>query len=127
MYQLSLFCAAIFVLYPPLVLGYRFFRQKPNWLIICLSIALLGWACWKGYIYFHFEHLGAILDSQQNPSESLLDEWTKDGAQRVFAHYFGWAIATAYALPWYALFAVSRSLQAIRQRITNRQRQSGSG
>ena len=35
-------CATIFVLYPPLILGYRLYRQKPQWCIVILSI-LLFW------------------------------------------------------------------------------------
>ena len=111
--SLSITCAVIFVLYPPCILGYRFLKQKPQWWIILLSIVLLGWVCWLGAVLFHFQDLGEMVRSQENPSQELLDEWSSDGGPMVFALLFGWGIAAAYAALWipiYALVAMIRSL-----------------
>jgi hypothetical protein len=108
---LSQACAAIFVLYPPLILRHRFYRQKPQWWIVISSILLLGWAGWLGATFFHFEHLGTLIDSQENPPKELIDEWASDGGQMTFAVFLGWAIAAAYTLLCYAVFVLAKVTQ----------------
>ena len=79
-------------------------KCKPAWWVILLAIVFVGWAAWFGFVIFHFQHFGDLINSQENPSEKLLNEWASDGGPMVFALFFGLAFSAVYSSAWLAIY-----------------------
>ena len=100
-------CCALFAGLPPVLFGLRFFRGRPAWWKILIAIPLVGWVSWFGANAFYFEALGDRIDATDNPPAELVERWGNDGGPMVFALFFGWAFAAAYAVPWYLVYVAA--------------------
>jgi hypothetical protein len=113
--SLSGFVFAVFCVLPPVLLGVKVYskgRISPWPLFV--SFVLVGWVLWNLTISLHFEEL-ARLASTTGASDEIMDAAQNDGAARVFALYFGWAIAAFYfgacALVFFVCGSIYRRLQ----------------
>ena len=109
---MNLFGVVFFSLAPAL-LTTRFVWRKPPWWLIVLSILIVGWAAWFLMVLTHFDNLATQIESQNNPSEELIEEWGSDGGPMVFAALFGWAFSLIYAMPWLALYFVAKFIRRL--------------
>ena len=103
-----------FLLFPPLLLFIRFFRPRSlPWWAIFLAIVGGGWLLVNATVYFRFEHLADLVESDPNPSAQLLEDLSSDGAPRVFAMMFGWLYGIVYSVPFLVVFFVARMAQKL--------------
>lgn len=109
--------AAVFVCFAPLLLGIRFFWAKPPWWLIVALIAIVGWAAYLLAVLSHFEQLWDVINSTNNPDPELIEQAASDGGPMVFAAFFGWLIALAYAIPWLVLFLLAALLRRLGRRL----------
>lgn len=109
--------SAVFLCFPPLLLGIRFFLAKPPWWLIIVLIAFVGWAAYFLAVQSHFEQLWEMIGNSNNPDPELIEQASSDGAPMVFAAFFGWLIALAYSVAWWALFLLAVFLRHAGKRL----------
>lgn len=106
---LSGFCFLFFLLLAPVLLAFRFFRQRPAWWMIGPLIAVLGWLAWFGAYFFYQLHIGELIEQ----GAELPEGWDSDGAAGVFALFMGWLISLLYFLPWLAVFLLATLIRGL--------------
>lgn len=103
---------------PPLMLAVRFTRPgKMPWWLVLLVIAVGSWLLVNATVFFYYEHLGALIHSQENPPQELIDRWAADGAKRVFALFFGWLYGLLYSVPFLFMYLVAFWIRKKKQRV----------
>lgn len=96
----------------PSVLATRFVKSKimPWWLVF-LVITVGSWLLTNATVFFYYEHLGALMHSQENPPQELIDRWAADGAKRVFALFFGWLYGLLYSVPFLFIYLAAHFIR----------------
>ena len=107
------FFGAIFFLLAPVLLGIRFVWKRPPWWVIVALIVLVGWAAYFLFVISYFEYLWALMESQDNPDQDLVDRATADGGPMVVALFGGWLIALLYAIPWWLIYLIATWLRSL--------------
>lgn len=74
------------------------------WWLLHFAVIGIGWVLVNAAVYFHYEHLGILLQATSNPSQEMIDTANADGAPRVFALLFGWAYGILYLIPWLCVY-----------------------
>ena len=105
---------------PPLMLSVRFANTKraPWWLVL-LVIPVGSWLLVNGTVIFYYEHLGALIHSQDNPPQELVDRWAADGAKRVFALLFGWLYGLLYSVPYFLIYLAAYFIRRKKQGVAS--------
>lgn len=93
----------LFLLLPPALLAIRLARGRPEWWLMVVLIAVLGWLSWFGAFAFYQQHIAELIEQ----GAELPEGWDSDGAAGVFALYMGWLISLLYFLPWLALYLLA--------------------
>lgn len=92
---------------PPSILSLRFTKPKlMSWWLAILVISIGGWLLVNATIYFYYEHLSVLIETQDNPPLELVDKWAADGAKRVFGLLFGWLYSLLYSMPYILIYMV---------------------
>jgi hypothetical protein len=90
-----------FLIMPPVLLGFRFFRPlRFPWSRVLLLIALLGWTLFNGLVHFRSARWAdSVREAGYTPttedSQALLE-----GRSQRMALYLGWAYALGWSFPW---------------------------
>ena len=121
MYEaLYIFTLSGFFVLPPLALAVRFVKpgRLPWWLVL-LIIPVGSWLLVNATVYFYYEHLGDLIQSQEHPPEELVDRWAADGAKRVFALFFGWLYGIIYSVPYLFIYLMAYFVRRKTQSVAN--------
>ena len=107
-----------FFVLPPLVLSARFAKPgKLPWWLVLLIIPIGSWLLANATVYFYYDHLGDLIQSQEYPSEELVDRWAADGAKRVFALFFGWLYGIIYSVPYFFIYLTAYFIRRKKQSV----------
>lgn len=82
-----------------------------------MLIVFVGWAAYFLAVLSHFEQLWEVINSTDSPDSELIEQASSDGGPMVFAAFFGWLIALAYAIPWLLLFLLAALLRRLGGRL----------
>jgi hypothetical protein len=117
---LYIFTFAGFFVVSPLILSIRFAKpEEVPWWLVLLIIAIGSWLLVNTTVYFYYEHLGVLIQSQVNPPQELVDRWAADGAKRVFALFFGWLYGFIYSVPYFLVYLMAYFIRRKRQGVTS--------
>ncbi len=110
-YFLYIAALVAFLVFPVLLLYVKHkLGSRVRWWLIILAVPLLSWLCINAIVVFYYEYLGELIELDPSPSLALVDEWSADGAKRVFALFFGWLPGIIYAAPYFLIWAVIKRL-----------------
>lgn len=107
-----------FFVLSPLVLSARFAKPKklPWWLVL-LIIPIGSWLLVNAAVYFYYEHLGDLIQSQVYPPDELVHRWAADGAKRIFALFFGWMYGIIYSAPYFIIYLTAYLIRRRKQNV----------
>lgn len=117
---LSTLLLALFLAWPPLLLGLRLWKGKPNWWLIVLSIPVISWLCVNGLVWVTWSDLarqiGELEAAGKPVPEKLIEDAANDGAPKVFGLFFGWAYQLPFFLGWLLPYAIILGIRKARVR-----------
>ncbi|MCB1772495.1 MAG: hypothetical protein KDI88_02680 [Gammaproteobacteria bacterium] len=103
-----------FLLFPPILLIFRFTTRKPPWRVINLLVLLFSLLGWSLVFYAYAEEQTRTQELlEQQRYDELPHGWDSDGASGVFALFLGWLVPLAYFMLWLTVYALAATIRKV--------------